>query len=89
MKLFEAIDVWKRVSENELIRYRCFKNLQTRKYSVQSSDFYRFPLDLNRSSFLEKQYLELLASDAPDERNAGFETLSEAIEAHDREFRQC
>jgi hypothetical protein len=83
---FEAIDIWKRTSSGELVRYRCFRNLRTNKYAVQSSDIYSIPFDPKRTTFLEKQYLELLASASPDERDAGFDSLDEAIEAHDRKL---
>jgi hypothetical protein len=88
MSLYESVDVWKRVSKSELIRYRCFKNIATNKFSVQSADFYHVPPDSAQVANLEKQYLELLAEQAPDERSeAAFSSLAEAIEAHDREFR--
>jgi hypothetical protein len=86
MKVYQAIDVWTRASGDRLVRYRCFKNVQTDKYSVQSSDFYQLPLDANRASYLENQFLTLLAEAAPDERATGFDTLSEAIRAHDQTF---
>jgi len=89
MKLYEAIDVWRRISDHELVRYRCFRNLQTSKYSVQSSDLYKFPLDQNRANFVERQFLELFAASSPDERALGFDTLPEAIEAHERAFGSC
>jgi len=86
MSLYQAIDVWKRVSARELVRYRCFRNLATNRYSVQSADFYRLPLDQTQVGNLEKQFYELLAEQAPDERAGSFESAEEAIAAHEREF---
>lgn len=87
MSLYEAVEVWKRISPKELVRYRCFRHLETGKYSVQSADFHLLPLDPARMANLEKQYLELLAEQAPDERaESCFDSLRHAIEAHDREF---
>lgn len=86
MSLYEAIDVWKRVSARELVRYRCFRNLATNRYSVQSADFYRIPLDQPQTGNLEKQFYELLAEQAPDERAESFDSIEEAIAAHEREF---
>ena len=87
MSLYEALEVWKRVSKNELVRYRCFRHLGTGKYSIQSADFHRLPLEPAHVANLEKQYVELLAEQAPDERaESCFDSLSDAIEAHDREF---
>jgi hypothetical protein len=86
MNLYEAIDVWKRISSTELICYKCFRNLQTNMFSVQSSDFYNASPDPNRVSFLQRQYLELLLAEPPDKRTGGFETLLEAVQAHDKQF---
>jgi hypothetical protein len=85
-KLYQAIDVWKRVSETECVRYRCFRNIATNRYAVQSADFYRVPLDSEQTANLERQYLELLLEQAPDERSEGFDSITEAIIAHDAEF---
>jgi len=85
-KLFEAIDVWKRLSQKELVRYRCFKNLSSHRYSVQSADFYQIPLDPKQAADQERQHLELLAEQPPDERAGSYVTLAKAIEAHDRDF---
>ncbi len=86
MNLYQAHDVWNRVSETELVRYRCFKNLATNRFSIQSADFYRLPLDSMQVSNLEKQFVELLLEQAPDARGDSFTSLTEAIEAHNREF---
>lgn len=87
MNLYQVIDIWKRVSEKELIRYRCFKNLQTNKYSVQSADYYRFPLNSVQVANLEKQFVELFVEQAPDERTESYESIAEAIAAHIRDFK--
>lgn len=84
--MFKAISVWKRISDSEAVRYRCFQNLQTGKYSVQSADFYRLPENLAQSAQLERQHIELFVEQAPDERTGGHETLESAIEAHEAEF---
>lgn len=83
---FEAIDVWERVSGVKAVRYRCFKNLSTGKYCVQSADFYQWPLDSQQISALETQYLTLFAEQPPDLRSGAYQSLLEAIEAHEREF---
>lgn len=86
MSLYQAIDVWKRVSEKGFLRYRCFKNLETNRYSVQSADFYILPLDTAQTENLEKQCYELFAEQLPDERTASFVSVDEAVAAHDRDF---
>jgi hypothetical protein len=87
MTMFESINVWKRDSVNSLILYRCFRNLATGRFSVQSADFYRLPIDADRVGFLERNYVQLLADLSPEERSSSFATLVEAIEEHEREFR--
>jgi hypothetical protein len=85
--LYRSLDVWKRVSTDCIVRYRCVENLSSGLFSVQSKDFYRVPLDPRQIAFLEKQYLELLVEQASDERSGAFETLEVAISAHDEAFR--
>ena len=84
--LFKAIDVWKRISGSEAVRYRCFQCLQTGKYCVQSADFYRLPENSVQSSQLEQQHIELFIERAPDKRTVAYETLEAAIEAHESDF---
>jgi hypothetical protein len=86
MSLYEVIDVWKRYSRTQLVRYRCFRNLAANTYSVQSADFYRLPIDSSQLMNLEKQFCELLAEQAPDERSGAFTSIEEAIAAHERDF---
>jgi hypothetical protein len=86
MNLYEAIDIWKRVSASEPVRYRCFRTLATNRYSVQSADFYTLPLEPARAQNLEQQFYELLAEQAPDERARSFGSIEEAIAAHDGDF---
>lgn len=62
------------------------QELSPNRYSVQSAHFYRQPLDPAQAGNLEKQFYELLAEQAPHERAESFESLEEAIAAHEREF---
>jgi hypothetical protein len=84
--MFKAIEVWKRISDSEAVRYRCFQCLQTGKYFVQSADFYRLPENPVQSAQLERQHIELFIEQAPDERSGAYQTLEAAIEAHEAEF---
>lgn len=85
MTMFECISVWKRVSDSELILYRCFKNLATGMYCVQSADFYRVPINAKQVAFLEENSLRLFVA-VPEERSNSFATLEEAIREHVRKF---
>jgi hypothetical protein len=84
--LYEAIDVWRRMSDARIARYRCFKNVSSGRYSVQSTDFYQMPFDPKQAANLDRQCAELIAEQAPDERSGSFESIEAAIEAHDRDF---
>lgn len=83
--LWRSQDIWRRKS-GYVVRYRCFENLNNGMYTVQSADFYRLPLDQETSSQHEERYLELLIEEDPGERNKLFQTIEEAIAAHDAEF---
>jgi hypothetical protein len=84
--LYEAINVWRRKAELGLMCYRCFRNLRSNKYVVQSSDSYSWPIDKARANFFEGQYLDLLRAEDPDTRSPSFDSLEEAIRAHDLQF---
>jgi hypothetical protein len=84
--MFKAIDVWKRVDERTAVRYRCYQSLETLRYSVQSADFYRLPLDETQATGLCSQSIELFIEQAPDQRSSAFDTIEQAIAAHDRSF---
>jgi len=86
MNLYEVISVWKRISPTEAVCYRCFRNLSTKKFSVQSADFYRLPLDPIQVAALERQCLELFTEQVPDDRSGSFNSIEEAILVHDAEF---
>jgi hypothetical protein len=87
MPLYEALDVWKRISKDRAVRYRCFKETSSGRFSVQSADFYKVPINPEQFASLEKQYVELLAEQDPGERAGSFDSLKAAIEAHSKDFR--
>jgi len=86
MKLFKSIDVWRRRDDQTLVRYRCLQLLPDGGYCVQSADFYHQPPSEAQQQNLDRQFLELLAEQSPDERDSLHPTLEGAIEAHDKEF---
>jgi len=86
MPLYQAFDVWKKVSKTRVVRYRCFRNLTSGRFSVQSADFYGVPLDSKQSANLERQHAELFMEQDPEERAGSFDSLEAAIEAHDKAF---
>ena len=70
-----------------IVRYRCFQILATGKYCVQSSDIYTLPVSASQAAALDAQFMELLGEEAPNERDATYETLEEAIANHEADFR--
>jgi hypothetical protein len=84
-KLYRTIDVWRR-GAGVAVRYRCFQVLASGAFCIQSVDSYRISSTVEQVQFLDRQFLELLIEQAPDERNAVFSTIEEAIAEHDREF---
>ena len=86
--MFKAIDVWKRLADGSLARYRCFEVLPNQGYCVQSVDFYNEPLNVKRMQEFDMQFIELLLAAAPNEENETYPTLDEAIANHDADFRE-
>ncbi len=84
--MFRGIDVWKRLDNGTLARYRCLQMLPQNRYCVQSVDFYRQPFDEKQMRELDRQFIELLLDQAPDDENEMYETLEEAISKHDQDF---
>ena len=84
--LYQELTVWKRIDDGAAVRYRCLRSLATNKYLVQSADFYRLPLDHQQISTFEAQFVELLCESDPAERAGEFDSLEEAIDAHERGF---
>ena len=78
-KLYKSIDVWERQGEDCAIRYRCFEILGESKFCVQSVDYYFLPFSEEQRLQLEKQFVELIIEQAPDDRSGFAPTLEEAI----------
>jgi hypothetical protein len=86
MKLYRAIDVWKRADEETAVRYRCFESLLSKRFCVQSANFYRLPPNEQQIADLSRQFVELFIEQEPSSRSGEHSTLEEAIAAHDRAF---
>jgi hypothetical protein len=82
---FRSIDVWERLGDGDIVRYRCFETLPMSKFCVQSKDFYRSPFS-EVSAQLDAQFLDLLADSSPCDRSQMYDSLEEAIKAHNDEF---
>ena len=88
-RLFKEINVWRRIDDRTLIRYRCFQILPGDLYCVKSSDFYYWPLNEEQLRQLERYHLESLFENALiSPEIEAFATLEEAIARHDEDFRE-
>jgi hypothetical protein len=79
-------DIWRRLSDRRAVRYVCFEALGDGLFSVQSADFFGFPVDARVLRYQEDQAIELFIETDPVERGSVFASLDEAIAAHDAEF---
>ena len=87
MNLYRTIDVWKEGRPNDCPSlYRLLSRLQSKKYCVQSADFFRLPLDAKQVSSLDSQFVQLFIEQEPSDRTAEFAKLEDAIAAHDKDF---
>lgn len=84
--LFKEVAVWKRLSDTSAVRYRCINDLRTNQYAVQSADFFRHPLNGEQFRSFEMQFAELFIEVSAHERCKWYDSLEEAINAHDQEF---
>ncbi len=84
--MFIEVMVWKHLDSATAVRYCCLNDLAVGKYAVQSADFFRLPLDEKQFRDFEKQFVELFTETSPRERCLWFDTLEEAIKAHDQDF---
>lgn len=86
MQLFEEVRIWRRNSDNSVACYYCFKDIERNRFCVQSSDFFYETVDHQCISESNRQLIELLIEQSPRERCCWYDSISEAIEAHDLEF---
>lgn len=86
MRLYQELTIWKRYDERTAIRYVCLMNMATRKYSVQSADFYRLPLTREQLTNFQKRFMELFCESDYCERSGSFASPEAAIAAHHKTF---
>lgn len=84
--LYEELRVWKRQDAATAVLYRCFKDVVAEKFAIQSADFFKLPVDDKQLQNSDRQFLELFIQVAISERCDWFESIDEAIAAHDRDF---
>jgi hypothetical protein len=84
--LYREIFIWKRLGANRGVRYCCFENLETKRFHVQSADFFNLPVTDELVKQHQRQQIELFTEVEPAERVEGYASITDAIEAHDRDF---
>jgi hypothetical protein len=86
-QLFKEISVWRRVSDNTLLQYRCLQVIPDAGYFVKSSHFYREPIDREQIYQAQFYFVDGMFGDALLEiTKETFDTLEEAIAQHDKDF---
>ena len=85
-QLYKSIDVWKKCDDETAIRYRCFELLGRHQFCVQSADYYRLPIDMEKFENLEVQFVELFLDEYPEKRSGLYPSLEEAFAAHEKSF---
>lgn len=84
--LYRKIEVWKQNGHNNMVRFTCFELLEEKKFCVQSADYFYLPIDDNQLAIHNKQQIELFIDLLPNERSGIYDSLVEAITAHEMEF---
>ncbi len=77
--------VWKRVDDEISIRYAVLMHVQLEKFSVQSADFFDRSEE-NRAEYFDRQFIELITESDPLESRDWYNSIVDAIQAHDAEF---
>lgn len=86
MKLFEEVIVWAKTIDGRLVKYRCFKDISTNLYAVQSSDYFDSDSEQKQLSESEQQAIELFIEESPETRCTWHNSLTEAIKEHEKIF---
>ncbi|WP_054995774.1 MULTISPECIES: hypothetical protein [Pseudomonas syringae group genomosp. 2] len=85
-KYYSSQVVWKRIDENQAVRYLCFYDLISKKYAVQNAEFFYVPVSKERLFEADMNALELFIDIDPAERCDWFEELLDAIKNHELDF---
>lgn len=86
MKLYRRFDVFVRRDSETVVVYRCFEDLDSRRFSIQSADRMKRPFDAEQSNQHVTQLFELFAEESPESRSGSFPTVAEAILDFEQSF---
>jgi hypothetical protein len=84
--MYREQSIWKRIDAQRAVNFRCFEDLVSHLFCVQSADFYSLPIALNARSNFDRQFVELFIEVERVERSEWFGTVEEAIAAHEKTF---
>ena len=85
-RLYREFSIWMRVDDRKAVRFRCLEDLQSCLFCVQSADFYTLPINTERHAQFDTQFAELFIEIDPLERCIWYDSVAEAILAHQNEF---
>jgi hypothetical protein len=84
LTLYRYIPIWRR-TPGGIVLYRCFEILG-KGFTVQSKDYF-WPDSIEKESLnMDKQFLELLREQAPEERSGKWASIEEAIQGFEDSF---
>lgn len=86
-KTYRELSLWKRIGDNQAVNFRCFEEIESHLFCVQSADFYTLPLRADVGASFDRQFVELIIETEPIDRSDWFATVEEAIAAHEENFR--
>src|SRR5471032_120118 len=84
--MYLELSIWKRIDDKTAIHFRCFEDIASHLFCVQSADLYRLPATVNARAGFDRQFVELFIEVEPIERSEWFATVEEAIAEHERVF---
>jgi|EndMetStandDraft_4_1072995.scaffolds.fasta_scaffold28477_2 hypothetical protein len=85
-RLYTELRIWRRRDAETAVLYRCWEDLKTGRFAVQSADFFKRPIDASQLQGSDVQFAELFIEVSPGERCLWFDSVEEAITAHHSEF---
>jgi hypothetical protein len=84
--LYRQFDIWKKIDDNVIVKFRCFEKLENNMFCVQSADYFYAPIDVVQLHNSDKQLIELFMEESPEKRSELYSTIDEAITHHIEDF---
>jgi hypothetical protein len=84
--LYQVINILRKIDSNSAVNYVYLMCVSSKKFTVQSADFYRLPFDSKRIAEFNAQFIERFCEGVPSDRDGEFDSIEQAIAAHDIAF---